>query len=186
MNCLIVYTVALAFGFHVIVAQNESDSSSSSENLTDSAANAGEEIYYDANEIAKEQEDKLAGSVGDMIEYFTKSIADMSNILENIKSVGENNSDNVRTNLVDNLISYVEDTEIMKQQIGRVMQLRAQFQDSILKQLYSLPISADDAAKLESDLREQIKLRADKIPNIQNVMNLPQVPQQVSRFIPSF
>jgi len=160
----------------------ETDASSSSENLADSAVNTGEEVYSDANEMIQETKDKeeqLSESVGDMIEYFTKSIADMSNIFEDIKNVGQNSSDEIKNNLVDNILKYVDDTKMMRQQVRHVMQLRAQLQDSMLKQLYSLPISAEDAAKLEKDLREQIKLRVGEIPN---AMNFP----QVSKFVPSF
>jgi len=213
MNRLIIFTVALAFVFNVVVAENETSDEAtdgtdeSSDGVVSSAVDAGDEMYSTATEIAKAQEEELEEAIGDMTTYFSKTITDMSNILEDIKTVSENNSDAIRNNLVDNLMSYVDDTETMKQQIGRVMKLRAQFQDSILKQLYTLPISAEDAEKLESDLREQIKLRADSVPNIQNIMNLqqmpnmpnmpnmpkmpnmpqmPKMPQQVSNFIPSF
>lgn len=170
MNRSILYTIALAFVMNVIAVRSETVTDA--ENPTvDSTVDTGEEIEYDANDLTKKQEEKLTESVGDMIEYFTKSITDMSNILEDIKNVGENNGENIRMNLVDNLMNYVEDSEIMKQQITRVMALRAQFQDSILQQLYSLPISAEDAEKLESDLREQIQFRADKIPSMANIMN---------------
>jgi len=160
----------------------ETDTSNNFENLADSTANTGEETYSDANEITeitKNQEEQLSESVGDMIEYFTKSISDMSYIFEDIKNVGQNSSDEIRNNLVDNILKYVDDTKVMRQQVRRVMQQRAQLQDSMLKQLYSLPISTEDAAKLENALREQIKLRAGEIPN---VMNFP----QVSKFVPSF
>lgn len=187
MNRLIVFTVALVFVLNVVVSQSETtdevtdettnDTTDSSENVVSSAVNAGEELYSTANEIAKAQEEELEEAIGDMTTYFSKTITDMSNILEDIKTVSESNTDAIRNNLVDNLMNYAEDTDTMQQQISRVMRLRAQFQDSILKQLYTLPISAEDAEKLESDLREQMKLRAESLPNIQDMMNLPQVPQ---------
>lgn len=192
MNRLIVFTVALVFAFNVVVSQSETTDTTndSSENLVSSTV---EELYSTVNDVAKEQEEELEDAIGDMTKYLSKTTTDMSNIFEDIKNVGENNSDTVRNNLVDNLMSYVEDTEAMKQQIGRVMRLRGQFQNSILKQLYALPISEEDAKKLESDLLEQIQLRADSIPNIRemipqipNMPQMPKIPKQVSNCIPSF
>lgn len=189
MNRLIIFAVALSFVLTIAIAQNEIDSSESNDenqNVIDDVVNTAEEVYSTTDEITKEQEEDLTNAIGDMVTYFTKSIIEMSNILEDIKTISENNTDSVRNNLVDNLMNYVEVTEIMKQQISHVMALRSQFQESILKQLYSMPISKEDASKLESDLREQIKLRADQIPNIQNLLTLPQIPPQVSKFIPNF
>lgn len=199
MNRFIVFTIAFSFIFAITGADSDTnsivndeviiDTIDNSENLVDSAIDtavtAGEELYSTESELAKAQEEELTEAIGDMISYFSKSITDMSNISEDIKNIGENTSENVRNNLVDNLLSYVEDSESMKQQISRVMALRNQFQDSILKQLYLLPISTEDAQKMENDLREQIKLRSDSLPEqVQNLMDLPQFPQQASNFIP--
>lgn len=183
MNRFIVFAIALSFVFAITVADNDADSTDIVDSAIDTAVTAGEELY--SMEIAKAQEEQLTEAIGDMISYFSKSITDMSNISEDIKNIGESTSENVRNNLVDNLLSYVEDSESMKQQISNVMALRNQFQDSILKQLYSLPISMEDVQKMESDLREQIKLRSDSLPEeVQNLMDLPQLPQQASNFIP--
>lgn len=196
MNRLIVFVIALSFVFSAVVQQSladdTSDEDASSETVTEtddtsdssenSAVSTGEAISSTANDVAKAQEEQLTEAMGDMTEYFSKSITDMSNILEDIKNVGEDNSETVRNNLVDNLMSYVDDTDMMKQLIGRVLALRSQFQESLLKQLYSLPINAEDAEKLENDLREQIKLRGDRIPDIQNIMDFSQyaqMPQQI-------
>lgn len=198
MNRFIVFVIAFSFVSAIVVADNEIDNPEilieyidNAENLTDSAIDtaitAGEELYSTESELAKAQEEELTEAIGDMVSYFSKSITDMSNISEDIKNVGENTSETVRNNLVDNLLSYVEDSDMMKQQISRVMTLRNQFQDSILRQLYSLPISTEDAKKMENDLREQIKLRSDNLPEeVQNLIDLPQFPQQASNFIPQF
>lgn len=149
------------------------------------ATSESQAVYSAADEVAQEQETQLTAAIGDLITYFTNAIADMSNILDDIRNVGESNSETTRANLVNNLMSYVEDTGMMRQQIGRVMQLRAQFQDMILEKLYSLPISGEDAQKLESDLREQIKLRADRVPGLQRLMQFHQnMHHRVSHFIP--
>ncbi|XP_025418405.1 uncharacterized protein LOC112689100 [Sipha flava] len=197
MNQLLVFVVALSFVFTIAVAQSEEDSNNASlENSVDSdidstvdtgsnTANADIETAAEtANsfiEKATEPEEQLNKAVQNMMTYFTDSNKDMSDILEDIKNISENNSDSIRNNLVDNLMSYAENTEKMMQYFHMVMGMRARFQDSILKQLNSLPISSEDAEKLGNHLREQMKLRADKIPNMQNMMAYP---QQVSKFIP--
>lgn len=185
MSRLFIFAVALSFVFTIAIAQSNNvplESNDNSESVIDATANSAEGIYSTANEMTKAQEEALTEALGDMITYFTKSITDMSNIYEDIKTISVDNTDSVRENLVDNLMSYVEDTEIMKERIANVMALRDQFQDSILKQLYSIPINEEDARKLENDIREQIKLRGNQLPNIQNIMNFP---QRVSKFIPS-
>lgn len=185
MNHFLFFAVTFSFVFTIVIAQSNDElpeSNDNSESIIDPAVNTVEEIYSTANEMTKAQEEALTEALGDMITYFTKSITDMSNIYEDIKSVSVDNTDSIRNNLVDNLMNYVENTEMMKKQMGNVMVLRDQFQNSILKQLYSMPISEEDARKLESDIREQIKLRADQLPNIQHIMNFP---QRVSKFIPN-
>lgn len=201
MNQLLFFVVALSFVFTVAIAQSEEDSANISfENVVDSEIDSGidmgtntadaaidtaidtaAETADNLKEKATVQEDQLNKAINDMMTYFSKSNKDMSNMLAAIENANNNDSDIIRKNLVDNLMNYAEDTEIMMQQIHKVMNIRAQFQDSILKQLYSLPISSEDAEKLENNLREQMKLRANKIPNMQNMMDYP---QQVSKFIP--
>lgn len=185
MNHFIVF--AIAFVFAITVADNYADTIDNSENLVSSAINravaAGEELYPTENEQVKEEE--LTEAIGDLISYFSKSIVDMSNMSEDIKNVGESASENVRNNLVDNVLSYMEDSELMNQQIDRMMTLRNEFQDSILKQLSSLPISTEDALKIKSDLIEQLNLRSNTLPEkVQGLMDLPQFPQRASKFIP--
>lgn len=204
MNRLIVVAALVSFVFvAAALGQSEDTDVANTESATDSeddeattaddaevdvdggATSESQAVYSAADEAAQEQETQLTAAIGDLITYFTNAIADMSNILDDIRNVGESNSETTRANLVNNLMSYVEDTGMMRQQIGRVMQLRAQFQDMILEKLYSLPISGEDAQKLESDLREQIKLRADRVPGLQRLMQFHQnMHHRVSHFIP--
>lgn len=206
MNRLIVVAVVVSFAFTAAVAESD-DTDVSIESLTESsesvttnadsetantdsvmnsAVGTAESVYSAADEVAQEQEERLTEAIGDLITYFTNAITDMSNLLEDIKNIGSSNSETARSNLVDHLMSYVEDTGMMRQQIGRVMQLRAQFQNSILDLLYSMPINAEDAKKIESDLREQIKLRADRIPGMKKMMQIHHhMRQGVSNFVPN-
>lgn len=209
MNRLFFFVVALSFVITVAIAQSDEDSTNaSSENVIDSddvdsvvdtatdtfdsaidtadeaidsAIDTAVDTTADIENQAQAQEEQLNEAISDMMTYFSKSSGDMSSILEDIKNVSEDNSDIASTNLVENLMSYAEDTKLMTQQIQKVMGIRARFQALILEQLYSLPISTEDAKKLENELREQIMLRADRIPNMQNMMDYPQRPP---RFIP--
>jgi len=132
--------------------------------------------------MTKEQEEELSKAMGEMVTYFSKSIKDMSDIMEDINSVSEDNGEAIQTNLVNNLMSYVDDTEMMRAQIFRMMSLRAQFQNSILKRLYDLPISTENAVQLENDLREQIRLRAGKMADsVQNIPGMSQMMPQMSQ-----
>lgn len=150
----------------------------SAESMTESVVGAGQQLYSAGEQMTQEQEEELTEAMNEMITYFTKSIDDMSSILENTRNVTEENSETVTADLVDNLTNYVQDTEMMRQQMGRVMKMRAQFQDSVLNQLNSMPISAEDAEKLESDLRERIQNQAGKMSgNMQNFINPSQIPQ---------
>jgi len=203
MNCLIIVVVTFSVMFSVSVAQNEetidtssmetTDGSTSNsesaedvigiaESLFNSAYQTGQQMYSSADGMTKEQEEELSKAMGEMVTYFSKSIKDMSDIMEVINSASEDNGEAIQTNLVNNLMSYVDDTEMMRSQIGRMMSLRAQFQNSILKRLYDLPISTEDAVQLENDLREQIRLRAGKMADsMQNIPGMSQMMPQMSQ-----
>lgn len=211
MNRLFFTVIALSFVFAVAIAQSEEDSTndSSSEDVdsavnavadtadtafdmaTDNADTANAAVETAVNtavdaggkieEEAEAREEQLNEAISDMMTYFTKSNADMVKISETIQNISEDNTEATRNSFVDSMMSYAEDTEMLREQIHKLMGMRAQFQASILKQMHALPISKEDAEKLESDLREQIKLRANTIPSMQNMMDYP---QQVSKFIP--
>lgn len=183
MNRLIFFTAALSLVFTIVNTQSVSDSDAESEILEESTTENPTEYIEDLSkmdltnndsESVKSREDEMANEIAYMITFITKSFADMSKITEDMK--GLSNKTNIdeasMKNLVDNLINYVEDTEIMKQQINRVVEVRDQFQGAILKNLNLLAVNTEEAEKMEKELRKQMKIRLPNIPTSQN-MELP-------------
>ncbi|XP_025202471.1 uncharacterized protein LOC112599675 [Melanaphis sacchari] len=184
MNRLIFFTAALSLVFTITNTQSVSDSDVDSETLDESTTEIPTEYVEDLtnmdstnnnNESDKAQEDEIANELAYMITFITKSFTDMSIITENMKSLSNKSNINEASmkNLADNLMNYADDTNIMKQQINRVMEYRRQFQDSILKQMNLLPFSAEEAKAIENELRKQMKIRLPNIPSSQNIMDLP-------------
>ncbi|XP_026807022.1 uncharacterized protein LOC113549759 [Rhopalosiphum maidis] len=184
MNRLIFFAAALSLVFTVANTQSVSDSDVDSDIIEESTTENPTEYIEDLTKIdltnndsesVKSREDEMANELAYMITFITKSFADMSKITEDMK--GLSNKTNIdeasMKNLVNNLINYVEDTEIMKQQINSVVEYRDQFQDTILKNLNSLPVSTEEAKQMENELRKQMKIRLPNIPTSQNIMDLP-------------
>lgn len=183
MNRLIFFTAALSLVFTIVNTQSVSDSDAESEILEESTTENPTEYIEDLSkmdltsndsESVKSREDEMANEIAYMITFITKSFADMSKITEDMKSLSNktNYDEASMKNLVDNLINYVEDTEIMKQQINRVVEVRDQFQGAILKNLNLLAVNTEEAEKMEKELRKQMKIRLPNIPTSQN-MELP-------------
>ncbi|XP_060842774.1 uncharacterized protein LOC132923009 [Rhopalosiphum padi] len=184
MNRLIFFAAALSLVFTVANTQSVSDSDVDSDILEESTTENPTEYIEDLakidltnndSESVKSREDEMANELAYMITFITKSFADMSKITEDMKGLSSktNIDEASMKNLVDNLINYVEDTEIMKQQINSVVEYRDQFQDAILKNLNSLPVSTEEAKQMENELRKQMKIRLPNIPTSQNIMDLP-------------
>lgn len=183
MNRLIFFAAALSLVFTIVNTQSVSDSDVDSEILEESITENPTEYIEDLSKIdltnndsesVKSREDEMANEIAYMITFITKSFADMSKITEDMKGLSNktNIDEDSMKNLVDNLINYVEDTEIMKQQINRVVEVRDQFQGAILKNLNLLAVNTEEAEKMEKELRKQIKIRLPNIPTPQN-MELP-------------
>ncbi|KAE9527358.1 hypothetical protein AGLY_013056 [Aphis glycines] len=177
MNRLIFFAAALSLVFTIVNTQSVSDSDADSEILEESTTENPTEYFEDLindSESVKSREDEMANEIAYMITFITKSFADMSKIIEDMKSLSSNtNIDEASIkNFVDNLINYVEDTEIMKQQINRVVEVRGQFQGAIVKNMNLLAVNAEEAEKMEKELRKQMKIRLSNIPTSQN-MELP-------------
>jgi len=183
MNRLIFFTVALSLVFTIVNTQRVSNSDADSEILEESTTENPTEYIEDLSKIdltsndsesVKSREDEMANEIAYMITFITKSFADMSKITEDMKSLSNKTNINEASmkNLVDNLINYVEDTEIMKQQINRVVEVRDQFQGTIINNLTKLSINTEEAEKMEKELRKQMKIRLPNIPISQN-MELP-------------
>ncbi|XP_027836370.1 uncharacterized protein LOC114119100 [Aphis gossypii] len=183
MNRLIFFAAALSLVFTIVNTQSVSDSDADSEILEESTTENPTEYIEDFSkmdltsndsESVKSREDEMANEIAYMITFITKSFGDMSKIIEDMKSLSSStNIDEASIkNFVDNLINYVEDTEIMKQQINRVVEVRDQFQGAIVKNMNLLAVNAEEAEKMEKELRKQMKLRLPNIPTPQN-MELP-------------
>lgn len=183
MNRLIFFAAALSLVFTIVNTESVSDSNADSEILEESTNENPTEYIEDLSKIdltsndsesVKSREDEMANEIAYMITFITKSFADMSKITEDMKGLSNktNIDETSMKNLVDNLINYVEDTEIMKQQINRVVEMRDQFQGTILKDLNSMSVNMEEAEKMENELRKQMKIRLPNIPISQN-MELP-------------
>lgn len=159
MNRSFLYAVAISFVIAIVVADDEINPTENVETVTNTFTNMGNEMLNTGTEASQVAEEELTEAINNMITYFTKSITDMTNISEAIENISESSSETTTNDLVETLMSYVEDTDMMKQQIGKVMRLRMQCQDNILKRLYDLPISEEYAKKMETKLREQIRRR---------------------------
>jgi len=183
MNRLIFFAASLSLVFTIVNTQSVSDSDADSEILEESTTENPTEYIEDSSKIdltsndsesVKSREDEMANEIAYMITFITKSFADMSKITEDMKGLSSktNIDEASMKNLVDNLINYVEDTEIMRQQINRVVEVRDQFQGAIVKNLNLLAVNTEEAEKMEKELRKQMKIRLPNIPTSQN-MELP-------------
>jgi len=133
------------------------------------------------NESTEALEYEMATEMADMITYMTKSMADRSKITENLKSMSKqsNIDEGSMKNLVNHLVSFKEDDSAMDDQIKRVKEYRQQFKSEILKYLKNLPLNAEDAQKMEKELRNQMNKRLPNIPTSENIMDMPASMQNI-------
>lgn len=119
------------------------------------------------------QEDEIATELANLI---TKTFSDISKISENMKDFNSTDITEASINkLVDTLVTYVEDTNVRNQEIDKMLKMGKQMQDATLTQLNSMAITPEDAAKMENELRKQMKLRLPNIQDSQKFMDFPRM-----------
>ncbi|XP_015367067.1 PREDICTED: uncharacterized protein LOC107163936 [Diuraphis noxia] len=176
MNRLTFFAVALSLVFTIANAQSELDTDISEEptTVTDNINENLTKLDL-TNKEFEAREDEMATEMAYMITFITKSLADISKITENMKSMSnKSNIDEASMkNLVNHLVSFKEDDNTMEDQIKRVLEYRQQFKSAILKYLKNMPIDTEDAKLMEKELRNQMKKRLPNIPISENIMDLP-------------